>query len=76
MKPHELDAKMFHTIRLQNGVGSDPWNISIATLFTNSKPAFENIQVVSATVYEPAVAGMPQVLATNTTDDTNYTSPV
>ena len=73
MKPHELDAKIFRTVRLQNTAGTNPWNITISTIFPNVVPAFQKIQLVSCTIYGPAVVGMPQILTYNETDDSVFT---
>ena len=59
MKPHNIDAKMYRVVRLQNTTGEASWEPSIADIMSTIEPAFENFQLVSFTIYGPTVAGMP-----------------
>lgn len=55
LPPYISNARVFRTVRLQNNAGSPGYVATISNIFSSIAPAFEHIQLVSATVFGPFV---------------------
>ena len=63
MRPYVEDPKIYLTVQFQHTNGGSSWEIKIVNIMSLIEPAFEKFQLVSFTIYKPAVAGQPQVFA-------------
>lgn len=55
MPPFVLNARMYCTVRLQNNNGLSMTLVTIKDIMVAIQPAFQNIRLVSATVYGPFI---------------------
>ena len=51
MKPHQVDPKIYQTVRLQSTAGVASWEPEISTIMGLVEPTFQKFHLVSFSIY-------------------------